>query len=159
MNILTYDALSINVGIGSNRPDKPDGTPTPEMTLNFQPSVAHELAERFLLPYAKPEHCLVGFDLGHGCCEVTIWLLVPTPHGLVAAGNVADISLDSIGRFLDAKAKFNHFALSLGYHQSGQEYTRKADVSWHLILSEITTGETVSREFRRRLFGDRPQHI
>ena len=139
MNLITFDALSITVGVGDRASLRPGEEPWPLISLNYPPVVAHELVEKYLQPYARPEHCLVALKMLERCCEVTAWLVVPIEHGLVVAGNQADIDLTSLGQFLDQKAKRQAFMFSLGYHPPGPHVTRLVDASWDLVVPNLMT--------------------
>lgn len=148
----TFDAISITVGVTTERPDKPDPNGLPIISLNYNPATAHALAEEVLIPYAKPEHCLIAFEMGENVCEVCVWLVVPMPGGLAVAGNIADIDLVSIGRFLDAKAKYGAYGVGLGYHDNNMRITRRADLNWNLVVSQILPRKIVDERMTKLVF-------
>lgn len=153
MILQVFEAPSLSVGLSAERPDRPHPNPRPCLTINYSPTDAHHLAKEFLIPYAKPEHCYISFEMGDHDCEVGAFLFVPIPSGLVVAGNAANIKLDAIGSFLDAKARYNAFEVCLGYHSRDQRVTRVADLDWTLRVNDILPRSVVDEKMMSALLG------
>ncbi len=138
--LLPYDAPSISVGI--TRKAGPDGqlVDWPSVCINFPVLQAHDLLERWLMPFARPEHAAASIDVDGLSFEVGAYVFVPVNDDcLVVAGNLTDIDPDTIGRFLAAKTILGQYRLVIGYHDQDRYRTREADASWELVLSDMLT--------------------
>lgn len=140
------------MGVGDRKSIPAGHEPSPVISVNFPPAVAHKLIEEVLEPYAKPEYCFIGLEMNANGCEVTAYCVVPVPHPIqktVIIGNQADIKLEPVATFLDQKAKLGRFQLVCGYHNDNRSITRLADADWRLILDAILSGrEAVEKTMR-----------
>lgn len=144
-------ATSLQVGRGLDFGLTNGSGEKPLILINYPAEVLAVLVDRVLKPFAKPDHFFVGINPCGSQFEVTVFAVVPLADATVIAdlvgiplphparlilGNNADIPMDGIATFLDAKGRDERFFVGCGYEPSS-EFRNRVYGGWTIQLSTI----------------------